>query len=257
MSWVWAEGVIVHIDVLERDKPSADSLGKTLLVGYQEGRSDGEAFEALDEIHARYAAPVSDLVSEAMAHRKFWHRKQGEVDALVKKEKADAPASIPYRVSICERMPGNLTLSYVPSKSVKHELVSVKPAGFRLRGVVHTSLDEMLTWFKRNWQVRRTPRAERSAARRRPCRPPPVLARHGALRRPPPPRIDFPATAHERQVAAPPPDRRPPPPPAPPPVSSWPRQEHVSGWDTMGNQAAANARANAQAASNFLGGLMS
>lgn len=152
MSWLWTTNVIIHVDIVEQDKPTPDQLGRTLLVSGQEG-----SYEALDEIHARYAAPISDLVSEAASHRKFTSlRRREEVESLLRRDKEEAPESIPYRVSVSEHAQTKacLVLTFLPSKSIRREYIAVKPNGFELKRQVHATLDMLLVWFKRNYKVR-------------------------------------------------------------------------------------------------------
>lgn len=174
MSWVWVPGTIVHIDILERDKPSPEQLGQKLLINYREGQAEGDSYEALDEIHASYAVPISDLVQQAMEHRKFARLKQSEVDSLVRKEKEQGVA-IPYRFSVAEKFINTLVLTFMPKRVVIHELISVRPGGYRMRGIEHHSLEDLSCWFKQNFIVRASralprapatlPRASRSRVR--------------------------------------------------------------------------------------------
>jgi hypothetical protein len=165
MSWKWSHGRIAHVDVLERDKPADGSLGRQLVIGYAEGRSEGEVFDALDEIQSSYVVPICDAVAEACAHRKFLDATTAEVSAILLAEKAEAPASIPYRVSFAERVPVALQLTFLPGKGARarvcKELVLVRPDGFQLsavKHVTHATLDQLLVWFKQNLPVSPAPR---------------------------------------------------------------------------------------------------
>lgn len=64
ITWKVFEDALQHIDVLEEKKPNAFSVGKRLII-------QGEEFEDLDEILARYVAPMAAYVKEMVAHKNF------------------------------------------------------------------------------------------------------------------------------------------------------------------------------------------
>lgn len=64
VTWKVYDTVLQHIDVLEEKKPNVFSLGKRLII-------QGEDFEDLDEILARYVAPMATCVREIVGHKNF------------------------------------------------------------------------------------------------------------------------------------------------------------------------------------------
>ncbi len=59
---------------------------------------------------------------------------------------------IPYLFSATNLYPGKFMLSYMPRKSVRHEFVSVTPEGFRYRGNMFHSLNQLVRWFKEHFR---------------------------------------------------------------------------------------------------------
>lgn len=43
-------------------------------------------------------------------------------------------------------------LSYLPKNKARHEFVTVLPNGFRFRGIIHRTLNQLLAWFKEHFR---------------------------------------------------------------------------------------------------------
>jgi transcription elongation factor SPT6 len=137
-----------HVDVREGGKAgvapgtaAALRLGSPLTVGE-------EAYEDLDELMARCLEPLGAHVKAVLRHRKFLPGSKADVDAALLRQKAAAPGSVPYAVSLSYEHPGLVGLTYVFTKP-HHEYLSVAPGGFTFRKAEYSSLDKLLTEFKK------------------------------------------------------------------------------------------------------------
>lgn len=66
ITWAFQDGCYKHIDVKEHDKLNPVQIGRRLEI-------DGEMYEGLDEIMARYISPMNDFVEMMTSDRKFFH----------------------------------------------------------------------------------------------------------------------------------------------------------------------------------------
>jgi hypothetical protein len=53
------------------------------------------------------------------------------------------PGTIPYKVGLMHESPGWFRIFYVPNRTVHHEIVTLRPAGYRLRSRTFTTLTDM------------------------------------------------------------------------------------------------------------------
>ncbi|XXQ32473.1 S1 motif domain-containing protein [Plasmodiophora brassicae] len=143
ITWKVAVDVFAHINVDERDKPQdvRKALGRTLII-------DDEAFEDLDEILARYIRPLTKLSETIVQNRAFRFGTETEVDNLLRDEKEEMPARIPYFFGFSYKHPGLFTFSYLPSKRVHHELVKLTPKGFKFHKHFFAKPDQIISYFK-------------------------------------------------------------------------------------------------------------
>lgn len=74
-----------------------------------------------------------------------------------------APNSIPYKVGMDHETPGWFKLHYMPNRTVHHDIISLRPMGFRLRSRTFATLRDLFDWFKRHW-------SEKEAAKKKPKR---------------------------------------------------------------------------------------
>ncbi|KAF8563474.1 hypothetical protein P879_06561 [Paragonimus westermani] len=147
VSWKVDDGILQHIDVLEREKTNSFSLGKLLLIGDEE-------FEDLDEIVARHVQPIVSLVRDIMSYRYYRDSRGGDralLGSLLQQEKANNPDRIPYFLSSMKERPGYFILAYMPNKTPHFEFFSVRPEGFRFRRLIFSTLDRMVAWFKEHY----------------------------------------------------------------------------------------------------------
>ena len=163
ITWKVYEGVYGHVDVLEDKKVNAFSIGKRLIV-------DGEDFEDLDEIVARYVAPMAALVKEIATHKNFKdlrvldadykppavgapkdERAHQLMEQHLLEEKLKQPTRIPYAFAVCPHMPGRFALYYMlgsRAKAMRYEYIKTAPDGLRFRDKKFNSFGELLAWFK-------------------------------------------------------------------------------------------------------------
>lgn len=148
LTWKVHKGIIQHVDITEKGKENAFSLGKQLIVA-------GEPYEDLDEILARYVAPMASHARDLINFRYFRNAEGGKrerMDEYVKEERMKAPSKIPYFISASLELPGKFILSYYPRNKVMHEFVSIVPEGFKYRGRVFTSVNQLFRWFKEHFR---------------------------------------------------------------------------------------------------------
>lgn len=90
-----------------------------------------------------------------MSHKCYRDAEGGErkiLERLLAEEKSHSPRRIPYYFSASKQYPGKFVLAYQPSSKPKFELVTVVPEGFRYRGEVHSSVTQLLNWFKEHYK---------------------------------------------------------------------------------------------------------
>jgi hypothetical protein len=140
--------------------PAAAGSGEHVTQQWQL-RLDAELFDDLDEVFARYIEPIVQLAWRATQHPKFMLVGEHDnaaaattaLEALLRQEKAKAPSTIPYRLAFCRHRPAHLVFAYLPGRAtVLYEPITLTPTGYRLRDQVFSSVDDLVSWFKRNWQ---------------------------------------------------------------------------------------------------------
>jgi len=128
LTWKFYENNIVHIDIVEYDKPVGASIGSRLKI------SD-EYYENLQEIVERYITPCNRSLREVIQHPKFFQcAKADEVKAELEKEKEEVNSRIPYKFLILEDYPQYVVLAYIPNKTMVREFIKVKPRGHFFHG---------------------------------------------------------------------------------------------------------------------------
>ncbi|XP_065201238.1 transcription elongation factor SPT6 [Planococcus citri] len=157
VTWKVADNIYQHIDVLEKDKMNAFSLGRSLVIGTEE-------FEDLDEIIARYINPMAACARDLLTYKYYKDTEGGKAEIaekVLREEQEKNPKKIHYIFSVYAKVPGAFILFYLPRKSIRLEYVTVTPDGFRFRKQIFESLNGLLKWFKEHFNdpVPRTPSA--------------------------------------------------------------------------------------------------
>lgn len=147
LTWKVADGIYQHIAILEKNKDNAFSLGHQLII-------DGEIYEDLDEIMARYITPMASFAREITSFRHYkgsvmGNKREAEKILLEEKKKRN---TIVYIISPSKDFPGKFLLSY-PNKEGKviHEWLSIKPIGFKYREEYFRRLKDVIKRFQENW----------------------------------------------------------------------------------------------------------
>ena len=120
VTWKVTDGIHQHIDVLEKNKINAFSLGQSLWIGNEE-------FEDLDEIIARHINPMASHARDLL-NFKYYSDSQGgkrEVaEEKLRQEKRAHPGKIHYFIAASKELPGKFMLSYMPRGKARHEYVT-------------------------------------------------------------------------------------------------------------------------------------
>jgi len=146
VSWKVTDDIYQHIDVEERGKANAFSLGTSLIILNEE-------YEDLDEIIARFINPMASHTRDILNYKYFKQGKKAEVESQLIKEKGMNNSKIPYLFSPCTGAhAGKFLLSYLPRNAPRHEFVSVTPEGYRFRRQMHDTMSGLVKWFKEHFR---------------------------------------------------------------------------------------------------------
>ncbi|CDW91618.1 transcription elongation factor spt6 [Stylonychia lemnae] len=108
LTWKFYTGNIVHINIVEHEKPVGASIGSKLSI-------NDEVFENLQEIIERYIMPCNRHVREACNNSKFKAcDSQEELERILRDEKSADQSRIPYRITILPNYPQHIVLGYIP-----------------------------------------------------------------------------------------------------------------------------------------------
>lgn len=152
ITWKVYEGVYDNIDILEKDKPQAKSIGNKLFIGEEE-------FSDIDEILARFVQPMFELIRLMTSQDKFYRNMtKDEIVAILRGDKERTPGRIPYYVIPVPKRPGFFWLSYQPKTSPRHLPFSVSPVGYKLvtptgQKLTFNHPNSLIGWFKKNFQT--------------------------------------------------------------------------------------------------------
>ena len=148
MSYKGLKDDIVHVVIVEKDKPHEAALGRRLSI-----KGINEEYEDLDEIIARYVNPVTSLMSLLAEHRRFSPLHDADLEQLLRQEKAQNPSVIVYRLSYDWRNASYFKIAYIPANkdSICCEPISIRPGGYRLKMRLFPGVSAMLDWWKRHW----------------------------------------------------------------------------------------------------------
>merc|ERR1719410_455411 len=145
VTWKVTDGIHQHIDVLEKNKVNAFSLGQSLWIGNEE-------FEDLDEIIARHITPMASHARDLLNFKYYRDTEGGKREIAEKLLKHEPKTKINYFVSASKDFPGKFMLSYLPRLKARHEFITVLPDGFRFRQQTFDSLSGLFKWFKEHFR---------------------------------------------------------------------------------------------------------
>ncbi|OWA49907.1 Transcription elongation factor SPT6 [Hypsibius exemplaris] len=152
LSWKIANGILDHVDITEKDKENAFSLGRRLTI-------DDEEYDDLDEILARYVQPMATLVGDLVQHKYHVDSHGGQpgttrpqqrevIDKWLREQKAAMPNRIPFCFSECVTAPRRFFLCHLPRDSVREEFLTVTPLGYTYRRQNFNTLNHLIKYFK-------------------------------------------------------------------------------------------------------------
>jgi transcription elongation factor SPT6 len=152
ITWAFTADSFKHIDIEERNKPSANDLGRELYI--KEADITSEAYSDLDEIYSRYIEPMNDYVSMMIKSKYFLSGSADEVEQQMRRDIDRNPARIPYYIRYERGKPGFFTLTWMSlnansSQPVKKEFILVRPNGYRMKGQVFANPNDLIGFFKR------------------------------------------------------------------------------------------------------------
>jgi transcription elongation factor SPT6 len=133
------------VDILEKDKKDAFSLGSKLIIENQE-------YDDLDEIIARYIEPIMEHINSLVKHQKFINQPEDEIKRILTKQKSNNSSLIPYLVSIDPKRAGRFNIYYVPGKRVKLEHIGVTKEGFSFLKRNFEKPDRLFNAFKKSYR---------------------------------------------------------------------------------------------------------
>ncbi|KAF1744978.1 hypothetical protein MXB_3886 [Myxobolus squamalis] len=139
-----ADGIVYHADVREEDKPNDFSLGKKLWI-------NGECYEDLDEIHARYVVPFLSYFKQLFNHKCYFFAPESDSYACereLKKRFGVNCKRIHYLVSLSLFYPGKIYLAFLLKSLVKIEYITVTNHGYRIQNTMFDDIDSVICWFK-------------------------------------------------------------------------------------------------------------
>jgi len=148
LSWKFYDGLLIHIDIVEEDKPNRWSLGKKLKIGE-------ETFDDLNEIIVTYVDPIIMHSQWVTKHHKFKSGNRHLIEQALASEKYKDPGSIPYAFGIAHEHPGRFTLYYQPRNIPCREYITPTSKGLRFRGTNFRDMQELILWFKKHYKEQR------------------------------------------------------------------------------------------------------
>ena len=106
VTWKVYDNIYQHIDITEKKKTNAFSLGQSLLIGLEE-------FEDLDEIIARHINPMSSNSRDIITFKYFRSETEGgnkaKCEGMIMSEKRANPSKIHYFFSASKDLPGKVS----------------------------------------------------------------------------------------------------------------------------------------------------
>ncbi len=144
VNWVVRPGVIKVFEVTEDDKDNDASIGNTLKI-------NNEVYGSIDELLARFIAPMNDRVEELTTHRKFKPDLDTDVDEKLRGLRASGgKGAFYYFLCWSEKHPGYASLRYICTTNPRSHFIKITPEGFKWSAKTYSNLDHLLNAFKKN-----------------------------------------------------------------------------------------------------------
>eukprot|EP00123_Amoebidium_parasiticum_P019108 comp24338_c0_seq2/m.46259 comp24338_c0_seq2/g.46259 ORF comp24338_c0_seq2/g.46259 comp24338_c0_seq2/m.46259 type:complete len:259 (-) comp24338_c0_seq2:478-1254(-) len=143
LSWKVYDGIICHKSIEERDRADPFSLGRTLIL-------DGEKYEDLDEMDARYIQPLAQQIMDVSKNNYFVKPiPEEEIEYKLQEAKNKDPRRIPYHLCFSRQYPGKVLLAYMASsRGATKEYITLHPQGLRYQKKHFSNLGKLLNHFK-------------------------------------------------------------------------------------------------------------
>lgn len=144
VNWLVRPGVIKVFEVSEDDKDNDASVGNTLKI-------NNEAYGSIDELLARFIAPMNDRVEELTTHRKFLNLLDADVDEKLRSMRVTGgKGTFYYFLCWSEKHPGYASLKYICTTNPRSHYIKITPDGFKWSLKTYSNLDQVLNAFKKN-----------------------------------------------------------------------------------------------------------
>ncbi len=185
---------IFHIEFkVERD-PNNSNNPSRLMIG-------SDVFEHVDEALELFLHPIIGNLKEGLDHRKFRPGGEEQLKKVVAAEKKLKPRTIPYYIGLSEKRDLHMFIAYVPGQATpRTEYIRVVPHGYKLRDVLHQSIEILCQWFKKNMTKGMAIRRPGSAIREMAPLRHSLLQGHPDLKRYHCLRVRRPSSTHHRLV---------------------------------------------------------
>lgn len=98
---------------------------------------------------------MAALARDLITHKVYRAANGGDrksLESLLSEERKKNPKRIPYFFSACRKTPGKFCLAYQPGNKPIIEYFSLCPDGYRYRGKIHSTANDLITWFKGHYR---------------------------------------------------------------------------------------------------------
>lgn len=148
LSWVFYHNIISHVVIKEEDKAKGANIGSKLVIST-------DTYSSLYEVVDRYIAPCKELITKAMANRKFLTFSSfEEMESKLKDDKQKDPTLVHYLFTVNEAFPQFIILSYVHRGSqIIKEFIKIKPKGLFFHNHYFHDLNDISKFFKENFST--------------------------------------------------------------------------------------------------------
>lgn len=145
LTWKLRENMYRHYDIQEVEKSEDSRIGSKLVIKEHQ-------FEDLDEILARFVAPMNDFVDDVLNHEKFRDNPLDEIEKELKVLKSKNPSVMPYLLHFTSKHPGSLAITFVSNTKPRTRYAEIRPDGFQFHGAMESrvlvNIGKAIKYFK-------------------------------------------------------------------------------------------------------------
>lgn len=144
VTWKVSDGIYQHIDVLELDKETEFSVGRTLKIGGKYTYSD------LDELIVNHVQAMAKKVDEIMMHEKYHEGTKSDTERWLTTYTEANPKRSAYAFCINPKYPGYFYLCFKagPNAELQSWPVKVIPQGYELQRNPYPDMRALCNGFK-------------------------------------------------------------------------------------------------------------